>query len=210
MPSKLSQQFSQLGLRKSPPELNATPVITKSPTNSVAAAASTLIYQKNYVDSNSGTSGGNGRKTSGLYDNVLEVNSSESSEDSEENECNADGSKEDDSSFHLEENESDAASGAKVAQGLVYSDDEAYLFEVEAKDETRTSFPKDLGSKNIIPGGPTKPDVRNMSEATAKNVLKAYSKERKAYTDKQRFARAKAAKSVSHLSVYSGHNIEQL
>jgi len=96
-----------------------------------------------------------------------------SPEDSEENECNANGSKEDDSSFHLEENLSDAASGAKVAQGLVYSDDEAYLFEVESEDETRTSFPKDLGSKNIIPGGPTKPDVRNMSEATAKNVLKA-------------------------------------
>ena len=144
-----------------------------SPTNSVAAAASTLIYHKNYVDGNSGTSGGNGGKTSELYDYVLEVNSSESSEDSEENECNADGSKEDGSSFHLEENESDAASGAKVAQGLVYSDDEAYLFEVESEDETRTSFPKDLGSKNIIPGGPTKPDVRNMSEATAKNVLKA-------------------------------------
>ena len=100
------------GLRKSPPELNATPipVITKSPTNSVAAAASTLIYQKNYVDSNSGTLGGNGGKSE-LYDNALEVDSSESSEDSEGNEFNANGSKEDDSSFHLEENESDAASG---------------------------------------------------------------------------------------------------
>ena len=141
---------------------------------------------------------------------MLEVNSSESSEDSEGNECNANGSKEDDSSVHLEENESDAASGAKVAQGLVYSDDEAYLYEVESEDETRTSFPKDTGSKNIIQGGPTKPDVRNMSEATAKNVLKAYSKERNAYTDKQRFSRAKAVKSVSNLSGYSGHNIEQL
>ena len=205
------QHIMGFGLRKSPPELNATPtpVITKSPTNSVAAAASTLIYQKNYVDSNSGTLGGNGGKSE-LYDNALEVNSSESSEDSEENECNANGSKEDDSSFHLEENESDEASGAKVAQGLVYSDDEAYLFEVESEDETRTSFPKDLVSKNIIPGGPTKPDVRNMPEATAKNVLKAYSKERKAYTDKQRFARAKAVKSDSNLSGYSGHNIKQL
>jgi len=115
-----------LGLRKSPPELNATPVITKSPTNSVAAAASTLIYQKNYVNS------------SEQYNNVFEVNSSESSEDSEGNECNANGSKEDDSSFHLEVNESDAASGAKVTQGLVYSDDEAYLYEVESEDETRT------------------------------------------------------------------------
>ena len=94
------QHIMGLGLRKSPPELNATPVITKSPTNSVAAAASTLIYQKNYVDSNSGTLGGNGGKSE-LYDNALEVDSSESSEDSEENECNADGSKEDDSSFHL-------------------------------------------------------------------------------------------------------------
>jgi hypothetical protein len=34
-------------------------------------------------------------------------------EDSEENECNASGSKEDDSSFHLEDNESDAARGVE-------------------------------------------------------------------------------------------------
>ena len=209
-PPCADDDVARLGLRKSPPELNATPVATKSPTNSVAAAASTLIYQKNYGDSNSGTSGGNGGKTSELYDNVLEVNSS-SSEDSEDNECNANGSKEDDSSFHLEESESDAASCAKVPQGLVYSDDEAYLFEVESEDETRTSFPKDLVTKNIIPGGPTKPDVRNMSDDAAKNVLKAYSKARKAYTDKQRFARAKAVNTVSNLlSGYSGHNIEHL
>ena len=130
--NRTPQHIMGFGLRKSPPELNATPipVITKSPTNSVAAAASTLIYQKNYVDSNSGTLGGNGGKSE-LYDNALEVDSSESSEDSEGNESSEDsegnGSKEDDSSFHLEENESDAASGAKVAQGLVYSDDEVYL-----------------------------------------------------------------------------------
>jgi len=31
------QHIMGLGLHKSPPELNATPVITKSPTNSVAA-----------------------------------------------------------------------------------------------------------------------------------------------------------------------------
>ena len=49
---------------------------------------------------------------------------------------------EDDSSFHLEENESDAASGAEdkdeivAPEGLIYSDDEAYLLEVESKDET--------------------------------------------------------------------------
>ncbi len=49
--------------------------------------------------------------------------------------------------------------------------------------------------RGIIPGGPTKPDVTNMSEANARNVLKAYSKARKAYTDKQRFERAKAVKS---------------
>ncbi len=109
---------------------------------------------------------------------MLEVNASAStnSEDSEENECNANGSKEDDSSFHLEENESDAASGTEkhklvAPQGLVYSDDEAYLFEVESEDETRTSFPKNVMRKNVIPGGPTKPDVGNMSEAKARIVL---------------------------------------
>ena len=195
------------GLRNSPPKLNSATVITKSPTNSVAAAASALTYQKNYVDGNSGHSGGNGGKSE-LYGDVLEVNSSSSnnSEDSNEYECNANGSKED---------ESGAASGTKVdecfaPEGLIYSDDEAYLFEVESDDEFRTSFPKDVVRKNIIPGGPTKPDVRNMTEATAKIVLKAYAKERKAYPDKQHFSCVKAVQSVSLLPGFSGHNNEQL
>ena len=111
---------------KSPHKLNVAAVITKSPTNPVAAAASTLIYQKNNVD---GNSGGKEERTE-LYD----------SEDLEENECNASGSNEDDGSFLLEENESDAASGAEedklvAPEGLVYSDDEAYLFEVESEDD---------------------------------------------------------------------------
>jgi hypothetical protein len=87
-------------------------------------------------------------------------------------------------------------------EGLVYSDDEVYMFEVESEYDTWTYFPKDVVRKNVIPGGPTKPDVRNMTKATAEIVLKAYAKERKAYTDKQRFARVKAVKSVSHLSGY--------
>ncbi len=115
----------------------------------------------------------------------------------------------------MEENESDAASGAEedklvAPEGPVYSDDEAYLFEVESEDEIRTSFPKDVVRKNVIPGGPTKPDVGNISEAEAGIVLKAYAKERKAYTDKQRFSRVKAVQSVSHSSEYSGHNRTQL
>ena len=85
----------------------------------------------------------------------------------------------------MEENESDAASGAEkhklvAPEGLVYSDDEAYMFEVESEDETQASFPKDIVRKNVIQGGPTKPDVRRMSEAKAGIVLKAYTKERKA------------------------------
>jgi hypothetical protein len=55
-----------------------------------------------------------------------------------------------------------------------------------------------------------KTDVRNMSEAKARIVLKAYTKERKAYTDKQRSSCVKAVKSVSHMSEYSGHNSMQL
>ena len=199
------------GLRKSPPKLNAATVITKSPTNYVAAAASTLIYQKNYVDSNSGVKGGRTE----LYDNVLEVNSSTSknSEDSEDNERNASGSKEDDRYFHLEENESDAASGPEedklvAPEGLVCSDDEAYLFKSE--DKSRTSFPKEIVRKNVIPGGPPRPDVRNRTEAQAEIVLKAYAKERKAYTDKQHFSRVKALQTMSHLSGYSGPNSTQL
>jgi len=100
---KLSpRQIMALGLSQSPPKLNAAAVIIKSPTNSVAAAASTLIYQKNLTAILVGMG-------------LLEVNASAStnSEDLEENECNANGSKEDDSSFHLEENESDAASGER-------------------------------------------------------------------------------------------------
>ncbi len=197
------QHIFGLGLRKSPPEVNVADVITKSPTNSVAAAASTLIYQKNYVD---GNSGGKGGRTE-LYD----------SEDLDENEGNASGSKEDDSSFHLDENENDAASGVEDdlvvhegLEGLVYSDDEAYLFEVESEDEFRTSFPKDIARKNKIPGGPPKPDVRGMYKPKAEITLMAYAKERKAYNDKQRCARVKAVQSVSHLSGYSGHNSTQL
>jgi hypothetical protein len=83
------------------------------------------------------------------------------------------------------------------------------LFEVQSEDETRTSFPKDVVCRNVIPGGPTKPDVRNISEAEAGIVLKAYAKERKAYTDKQRFARVKAVQSDSHTSEYSGQNSTQ-
>ncbi len=52
------QHMFGLGLRKSPPEVNEANVITKSPTDSVAAAASTLFYQKNYVAGNSGGKGG--------------------------------------------------------------------------------------------------------------------------------------------------------
>ncbi len=86
----------------------------------------------------------------------------------------------------------------------------AYLFEEEPEDEFWTSFPKSIARKNIIPGGPPKPDVRCMSKPEAEIVLKAYAKERKAYTDKQRCARVKAVQSVSHLSGYSGHNSTQL
>jgi hypothetical protein len=50
-----------MGLHKSPPKLHADAVITKSPTHSVAVAASTLIYQKNCVDGNSGGKGGGGQ-----------------------------------------------------------------------------------------------------------------------------------------------------
>ena len=89
---------------------------------------------------------------------MLEVNSSASnnSEDSEENECNANGSKEDDSSFNcLEENESDAASGAKVdelfaPEGLVYSDDKAYLFEVSQKMKLGFLFPRTLYARILF------------------------------------------------------------
>jgi hypothetical protein len=86
------QHIMGLGLRKSPPELNAAAVITKSTTNSVAVAASTLIYQENYGDGNSGHSGGNGGKSE-LYCDVLEVNSSSSnnSEDADEYESDATG-----------------------------------------------------------------------------------------------------------------------
>jgi len=174
-----SSRNQQYASRKSPPEPNVAAVITKSPTNSVTAAASTLIYQKNDVDGNSG--GKEGRTK--LYD----------SEDLEENECNASGSNEDDGSFILEENESDAASGVEedklvAPEGLVYSDDEAYLFEVESEDEFRTSFPKDVSRKNIIPGGPPKPDVRGMTKAKAEIVLKAYAKDRKAVHASRQFS----------------------
>jgi hypothetical protein len=52
--------------------------------------------------------------------------------------------------------------------------------------------------------------VRGTTKAEAGIVLKAYAKERKAYTDIQHFAHVKTVQSVSHLSGYSGHNNTQL
>lgn len=95
--------------------------------------------------------------------------------------------------------------------GLFYSDDEAFLFENlgDSEDETRTSFPKDTDRRYI--SGPQKPDVSFMTESEGAAVLRAYTKKRKAHTDKERLHRAKLVKSKTNTSkLFTGPSCDQL
>ncbi len=59
------------------------------------------------------------------------------------------------------------AKQASVACSLEFSDDEAYIdtIKVDYKDKFWLSFPRDHNSRNIILGGPQKPDMMGMTAA---------------------------------------------
>ncbi len=73
-----------------------------------------------------------------------------------------------------------------VLHGLEYSDDDDILIDIDSdEEELRSSFPRDKSRKNMVPGGPRKPDVSMCTESKGKVLLQRYAKARTAYTDKQ-------------------------
>ncbi len=92
-----------------------------------------------------------------------------------------------------------------VPHGLEYSDEDNILIDIDSDvEELRSLFPRDMSRKNIVPGGPQKPDVSMCTESEGKVLLQYYAKAQKAYTDKQRTARVNSDKSWSkeNTSIY--------
>jgi hypothetical protein len=73
--------------------------------------------------------------------------------------------------------------------GLIYlNDDDKALDEVDDDEEyiekNFSSFPRKVGSRNHILGGPHRPDTSKMSKKEEKAALYKFEKSRKKYTDK--------------------------
>jgi hypothetical protein len=84
-----------------------------------------------------------------------------------------------------------------VPHGLEYLDDDDILIDIGSDEEVlRSSFPRDKSRKNMVPGGPKKPDISMCTESKGKVLLQRYAKARKAYTDKQQTACVKSDKSL--------------
>jgi hypothetical protein len=72
-----------------------------------------------------------------------------------------------------------------VPHGLEYSADDNILIDIDSdEEELRSLFPKDKSRKNMVPGGPEKPDKSMCTESEGKVLLQCYAKAKKAYTDK--------------------------
>ncbi len=98
-----------------------------------------------------------------------------------------------------------------VPPGLEYSDDDNILIDIDSDEEAlRSSSPRDKSRKNMVPGGPKKPDVSMCTEFKGKVLLQRYAKARKAYTDKQQTACVKSDKSLSKSSLFTGEQNERL
>ena len=88
----------------------------------------------------------------------------------------------------------------KPPDGLVFSDDEDFLVDVESEsedDRLRSSFPKDTRRKNIVPGGPQPPDLLTYPESEREKVWNDYVVKRRKFTDEARKTRMKNTKSIS-------------
>ncbi len=85
-----------------------------------------------------------------------------------------------------------------VPHGLECLDDDDILIDIDSdEEELRSLFPRDKSRKNMVPGGPKKPDMSMCTESEGKVLLQCYAKARKAYTDKQRTTCVKSDKSLS-------------
>jgi hypothetical protein len=97
---------------------------------------------------------------------------------------------------HNNETDNDNDSDFRVAEGLVFSDDEEILLDDVSDDDLfRSSFPKNNSvSKYYLEGGPQPPDLSQYPEEDHDVVWAAFKKKRKAYNDKQRYTKAKIAR----------------
>ncbi len=110
----------------------------------IAAAASTLIYQLQYGKDET-------------------VNESKYECESSRDKCDDDSG----SSDALECKESETSK--YVPHGLEYSDDDNILIDIDSdEEELRSLFPRDKSRKNMVPGGPEKPDVSMCTESKGK------------------------------------------
>jgi len=97
-----------------------------------------------------------------------------------------------------------------IPDGLVFSDDDDFLVDVdlESEDERlRSSFPKEKMRRNLVPGGPQPPDLTMFPESERDAVWAKYKKARKKYVDDERLKRLKKQKSFVGVS---GDQSEQL
>ncbi len=87
-----------------------------------------------------------------------------------------------------------------VPHGLEYSNNDDILIDIYSdEEELRSLFPRDKSRKNMVPGGPEKPDVSMCTESKGKVLLQHYAKVRKAYTDKQQTALVKVTSLCQNL-----------
>jgi hypothetical protein len=171
----------------------------------IAAAASTLIYRLQYGKDDTANESKYEYEFEPEYGKDKTVNESKYEYDSESagDECDDDSCNSDAS----ECNESETSE--YVPHSLDYLDDDNILIDIDSDEEAvRSSFPRDKSRKNMVPGGPKKPNVSMCTESKGKVLLQRYAKDRKAYTDKQQIACVKSDKSLSKSSLFTGKQNE--
>ena len=123
---------------------------------SVAAAASTTLYHQLY------SAEGNDHKGEQLY--------SDDDEDEDEDD-NDDDDEEDYVGIHKQPIDEDY--------------DDILDMDIDSDEEFRSSFPKNQNSSKLrVKGGEQRPDVSNLSEKEAEEVIDKWRKQRKAFTNK--------------------------
>jgi hypothetical protein len=120
------------------------------------------------------------------------------------------GEKDDDYSSTKSGEKDDEKDDDYIPDGLVFSDDDDCLIDVDSESEDerlRSSFPKDKPRRNLLPGGPQPPDLTMFPESERDAVWAKYKKARKKYADDERQKRLK--KQRAYVGV-SGDQSEQL
>jgi len=110
---------------------------------------------------------------------------------------------EDDEKDDEDDEKDDEKDDDYIPDGLVISDDDDFLVDVdlESEDERlRSSFPKEKTRRNLVPGGPQPPDLTMFPESERAAVWAKYKKARKKYVDDERLKRLKKQKAFVGVS----------